>query len=129
MSSYGLFMRLAAFGMHADDDADGHDDATTGAGGGEAAVRKCWAGPDAVSYNSVLFCLTRALSGRGTVAREAEALLRRMKERHVRSNDDDVRPDKVMYGAVLHSLVQAGMAREAESILESLEDDEGGDEQ
>eukprot|EP00584_Thalassiosira_punctigera_P016355 CAMPEP_0172576154 /NCGR_PEP_ID=MMETSP1067-20121228/137578_1 /TAXON_ID=265564 ORGANISM="Thalassiosira punctigera, Strain Tpunct2005C2" /NCGR_SAMPLE_ID=MMETSP1067 /ASSEMBLY_ACC=CAM_ASM_000444 /LENGTH=1179 /DNA_ID=CAMNT_0013368817 /DNA_START=1300 /DNA_END=4836 /DNA_ORIENTATION=- len=82
--------------------------------------RRCWASPDTVSYNSVLFCLARDAGNNR--AKEAEALLQRMKDRYIRTKDEDMRPDELTYGAVLHTLAQAGMAHEAESILDSLED-------
>lgn len=84
-------------------------------------IRKCWASPDTISYNSVLFCLARD-SGKGR-AKEAEALLHHMKERYHETKNVNIQPDEVTYGAVLHALAQEGMAREAESILDSLEDD------
>ena len=84
-------------------------------------VRQCWASPSRVSYNSVLYCLTRD-SGKGT-AKEAQTLLQRMKDRYNNNNNIDVKPDEVTYGSVLHALAQAGMGHEAESILHSLEDD------
>jgi len=85
-------------------------------------LRQCWASPDTITYNSVLFCLTRD-AGQNR-AKEAEALLRNMKFRYEQTKNKDMRPDEVTYGAVLHALAQAGMAREAESFLDSLEDAE-----
>lgn len=79
------------------------------------------ASPDIVSYNSVLFCLTRDTSK--SRAKEAEALLRNLKERYRRTKDPNIRPDEITYGLVLHALAQAGMAHDAESILDQLEDD------
>ena len=46
-----------------------------------------------------------------------------MKERYHETKNVNIQPDEVTYGAVLHALAQEGMAREAESILDSLEDD------
>lgn len=79
------------------------------------------ASPDIVSYNSVLYCLTRD-PGKSR-AKEAEELLRKLKERYRETKNVDVRPDEITYGLVLHSLAQAGMAHEAESLLDQLEDD------
>ncbi|KAL7537018.1 hypothetical protein ACHAXR_007541, partial [Thalassiosira sp. AJA248-18] len=87
-------------------------------------LRQCWASPDTISYNSVLFCLARD-AGKSR-AKEAEALLRNMKERYHKTKNKNIQPDQVTYGAVLHALAQAGMAHEAESILELLEDAEQG---
>lgn len=44
-------------------------------------------------------------------------MLTGMKERYQQTNDESIRPDEVTYGIVLHALAQAGMAREADSIL------------
>ncbi len=83
--------------------------------------RRYLASPDIVSYNSVLFCLTRD-SGKSR-AKEAEALLQHLKERYRETKNPDIRPDEITYGLVLHALAQAGLAHEAESLLDQLEDD------
>ena len=99
--------------------------------------RQCWAKPNTISYNSVLYCLTRDSPdtsqssrdygiGRGR-AKEAEALLQRMKDLYYRTKNVDIQPDEVTYGSVLHALAQAGMGNEAERLLDSLEDDERHD--
>ena len=59
--------------------------------------------------------MTRDGSKSGAV--EAKELLERM-----RSGTNNVRPDGVTYGTVLHSLAQVGMADEAERLLDFLED-------
>ena len=41
---------------------------------------------------------------------------------------DAARPDELTYGAVLHALAQAGMADEAESLLDALESSRGEEE-
>lgn len=83
--------------------------------------RKCWVSPDTISYNSVLFCLARN-PGKGS-AKEAMELFHRMKTRYESTNDKHIRPDEVTYGSVLNALAQAGMAKEAENILDALEDE------
>lgn len=84
-------------------------------------MRKCWTKPNTITYNSVLFCLARDQgSGR---AKAAQEMLKRMKERYQQTHDESIRPDEVTYGTVLHALAQAGLAYEAEAILDSLEDD------
>ena len=87
----------------------------------DSAIRHCWAKPNTITYNGVLFCLARD-QGKGR-AKVAQEMLQRMKERYQRTMDESIRPDDVTYGTVLHALAQAGMALEAESILDSLEDD------
>lgn len=84
----------------------------------EERVRPCWARPDSVSYNSVLFCLARC--GK---AREALHLFRELNDRYSQSNNDSIRPDDVTYGSVLHALAQVGKAPEAEQILDSIEEE------
>jgi len=108
-------------GMEVYDDTKNGSTPTTNDTDIENAVRQCWASPNRVSYNSVLYCLTRD-SGKST-ATEAQALLQRMKDRYNNNNNIDVKPDEVTYGSVLHALAQAGMGYEAEGILHSLEDD------
>jgi pentatricopeptide repeat protein len=88
----------------------------------DIAIRRCWAKPNTITYNGVLFCLARGRQGRGH-AKAAQEMLKNMKERYQKTNDESIRPDDVTYGTVLHALAQAGMAEEAESILDSLEDD------
>ena len=85
-------------------------------------LRQCWASPDTVSYNSLLFCLAR--DARKSSAIEAEQLLNNMKEQYERTKASNIEPDEVTYGAVLHALAQAGMAYEAERILDSLEEED-----
>lgn len=84
-------------------------------------IRPCWASPDTISYNTILF----GLSQNPGIAqgKEARELLQKMKENYGRSSNPSIRPDDVTYGVVLNALAQAGMAREAESILESLEEE------
>ena len=83
--------------------------------------RRCWAKPNTISYNGVLFSLAR---NQGKVcAKTAQEMLTGMQERYRQTKDESIRPDEVTYGTVLHALAQAGMAHEAESILDSLEDD------
>jgi len=108
-------------GMEVYDDTKNQPTSTTNITDTDNAVRQCWASPNRVSYNSVLYCLTRD-SGKST-AKEAQALLQRMKDRYNNNNNIDVKPDEVTYGSVLHALAQAGMGYEAEGILHSLEDD------
>ncbi|KAL9188124.1 hypothetical protein ACHAXT_006502 [Thalassiosira profunda] len=114
---------LRGMEAHADNllENGAHDDRSD-----DGSTRQCHASPDTVSYNSVLFCL--ASHAGKTSAKEAEALLQRMTERHRRTpagSVSNVAPDEVTYGAVLHALAQAGMAREAEQVLESLEEASG----
>ncbi len=90
-------------------------------GSTDSDIRRCWAKPNTISYNGVLFSLARD-QGKGC-AKEAQEMLKSMKERYQQTNDESIRPDDVTYGTVLHALAQAGMALEAESILDSLEDD------
>lgn len=87
--------------------------------------RQYLASPDIVSYNSVLFCLTRD-TGKSR-AKEAETLLQHVKGRYRETRNPDIRPDEITYGLVLHALAQAGMAHEAESLLDQLEDDKRDD--
>jgi len=87
----------------------------------DSNIRRCLAKPNTITYNGVLFCLARD-QGKGH-AKAAQEMLKRMKERYQKTNDESIRPDDVTYGTVLHALAQAGMAVEAESILDSLEDD------
>ena len=84
-------------------------------------VRKCWARPDIISYNSVLFCLAREASE--SRAKEALHLFEQLKERYKQSKQEHIRPDEVTYGSVLHALAQVGMAREAERILDTIEEE------
>ena len=111
------------YGMEAFDDDD--------SGGTDGNFRQCWASPNTVSYNSVLFCLTRDSTGGQTMkektAKEAVELLQRMRDRYHRTKNEDIKPDEITYGSVLHALAQAGMGNDAERILESLEDDERND--
>mmetsp|Transcript_29269 Transcript_29269/g.60987 ORF Transcript_29269/g.60987 Transcript_29269/m.60987 type:complete len:708 (-) Transcript_29269:4026-6149(-) len=87
----------------------------------QGAIRPCWSSPDTVSYNTILFGLSQ---NPGIVqGKEAGELLQKMKENYGRSNNPSIRPDDVTYGVVLNALAQSGMAREAESILESLEEE------
>eukprot|EP00985_Skeletonema_marinoi_P007646 scaffold3384_cov122-Skeletonema_marinoi.AAC.4 len=87
----------------------------------DSDIRRCWAKPNTITYNGVLFSLARD-QGRGR-AKVAQEMLNSMKERYQQTKDESIRPDDVSYGTVLHALAQAGMAQEAESILDSLEDD------
>ncbi len=87
----------------------------------DSDIRRCWAKPNTITYNGVLFSLARD-QGKGC-AKEAQEMLNSMKELYQQTNDESIRPDDVTYGTVLHALAQAGMAHEAESILDSLEDD------
>jgi len=106
---------LVANGANNDGTTSNHDN-----------LRQCWASPDTISYNSVLYCLARDTGN--NKAKEAEALLQNMKDRYRRTRNAGMRPDELTYGAVLHTLAQAGMAHEAETILDALEDsgqDEG----
>jgi len=110
-------------GMEAYQDNDDDDDDAAAAAGirhNNDDIRRCFASPDTVTYNTVLFSLTRDTAKRSG-AREAEELLRRLDDRYRRTGDADMRPDEVTYGTVLHALARAGMAREAERILDSLE--------
>ena len=84
----------------------------------DESVRPCWAKPDSVSYNSVLFCLARC--GK---AQEALNLFRQLSNRYRQSNNDSIRPDDVTYGSVLHALAQVGKASDAERILDSIEEE------
>jgi len=87
----------------------------------QGAIRPCWSSPDTVSYNTILFGLSQ---NPGIVqGKEAGELLQKMNENYGRSNNPSIRPDDVTYGVVMNALAQAGMAREAESILESLEEE------
>jgi len=104
-----------------DDTKNQSTSSATNITGESDSVRKCWASPNRVSYNSVLYCLTRD-SGKST-AKEAQVLLQQMKDRYNNNKNIDVKPDEVTYGSVLHALAQAGMGYEAEDILLSLEDD------
>lgn len=82
-------------------------------------IRACWARPDIISYNSVLFCLARdATEDR---AKQALRLFEEMNNRYDQSKDSYTKPDEVTYGSVLHALAQVGMAREAEHILETMD--------
>ncbi|KAL7549589.1 hypothetical protein ACHAWF_012854 [Thalassiosira exigua] len=105
-------------------------------------VRKCWAGPNTISYNSVLSGIAqdsekdlikdavskaRARNRCKKRAQEAESLLRNIVERHRRTGRSSIKPDEVTYGAVLHAMAQAGLAPEAERILDSLEDGDDDD--
>ena len=90
--------------------------------GEEDDARQCYAPPDTISYNSVLFCLTRDPAAGKDQAKEATTLLQEMQDRHARTRDPDARPDGVTYGAVLHALARAGLAPEAEAVLDALED-------
>ena len=95
-----------------EDDVDNYTDSD---------IRQCWAKPNTITYNGVLFCLARDQgSGR---AKAAQDMLASMKERYQQTNDESIRPDEVTYGTVLHALAQAGMPHEAEILLDSLEDD------
>ena len=87
----------------------------------ENNFRRCWAKPNTITYNGLLFCLARD-HGKGC-AKAAQELLESMNDRYQQKNDEIIRPDEVTYGTVLNALAQAGMAREAEKILDSLEDD------
>ncbi|KAL7517793.1 hypothetical protein ACHAWX_002683 [Stephanocyclus meneghinianus] len=93
-------------------DANGDDD-----------FRACWASPDSISYNSVLFCLARDASE--TRAKEALQLFQMLKTRYEQTKNEEIRPDEVTYGTVLHALAQVGMAREAENILDTIEEEYG----
>ena len=84
-------------------------------------VRRCWAKPNVITYNGVLFSLARNQSKRS--AKSAQEMLNNMKERYRETRDESLQPDDVTYGTVLHALAQVGMAHEAEHILDSLEDD------
>lgn len=100
---------------------------------GAVAVRKCHSRPNIVTYNSLLYCLARGAGSGGSKgagierAREAGEVLRRLKYSYRLTRDVDVRPDEVTHGAVLHALAQAGMAEEAERILDEIEEEWDGD--
>ncbi|KAL3788273.1 hypothetical protein HJC23_011905 [Cyclotella cryptica] len=89
----------------------------------DSDFRPCWASPDIISYNSVLFCLARDASE--ARAKEALELFQALKNRYQHTKNEDIRPDEVTYGTVLHALAQVGMAREAEQILDTIEEEYG----
>ena len=84
-------------------------------------IRRCWAKPDIISYNSVLFCLARDTSE--SRAKEAMHLFEQLKKRYKETKNEYIQPDEVTYGSILHALAQVGMAREAERILDSIEEE------
>ena len=115
---------LRGMEAHADDIAV----ATRGDGDKNRRRTQYLASPDTVSYNICLYCLARggnedASSGRDG-ARDVESMFRNLEERHRRTRDPTIRPDGVTYGVVLHALARAGLAREAEKILDTLEDEQ-----
>ena len=120
------------YGMEAyDDNNDYYDKNRKNNQGAIDNFRQCWASPNTVSYNSVLFCLTRDSTGgqriKEKTAKEALELLQRMRDRYHRTKNADIKSDEITYGSVLHALAQAGMGNDAERILESLEDDTRND--
>lgn len=88
---------------------------------GDGTIRICWAKPDIISYNSVLFCLARDTSE--ARAKEALQLFDELKTRYEQSKNENISPDEVTYGSVLHALAQCGMARDAERILDTMEEE------
>lgn len=84
--------------------------------------RSCWAKPDLISYNSLLFCLAR--DGSEARSKEALELFEKLKRRFERTHNESIRPDEVTYGSVLHALAQVGMAHDAQAILDTIEEDE-----
>ena len=105
--------------------------ADSGGEGGRTTGGRYLARPDTVSYNIALYCLARGGGGGSggsnhgdATAREVESMFRGLESRYRRTRDPTIRPDAVTYGVVLHALARAGMAREAEKILDMLEDEE-----
>jgi pentatricopeptide repeat protein len=99
-------------------------DANSGAGrkGNNDTRRRYLASPDTVTYNIGMNCLSNANTG-CEGAMEVESIFRILDERYRRTRDPGIRPDEVTYGVVLHALARAGMAHEAEGILDILEDE------
>ena len=87
----------------------------------EDNMRACYAKPDIISYNSVLFCLARNSSE--ARAKESLQLFGGLKSRYEHSQNECISPDEVTYGSVLHALAQVGMARDAERILDTMEEE------
>ncbi|KAL3805973.1 hypothetical protein ACHAW5_006580 [Stephanodiscus triporus] len=119
---------LRGMEAYADAAAAAAADADAMGGDGRDDVRRMryLASPDTVSYNIVLFCLARCgadATGRGG-AREAESMFRGLEDRYRRTGDPTIRPDRVTYGLYCLALARAGLAPEAEAILDSLEDEQ-----
>jgi pentatricopeptide repeat protein len=87
----------------------------------EDNFRPCWAKPDLISYNSLLFCLAR--DGSEVRPKEVLELFEKLKSRYERTQNEIIRPDEVTYGSVLHALAQVGMAQEAQAILDTIEEE------
>ena len=86
-------------------------------------ARACYASPDIISYNSVLFCLAR--NANESRAKEALSLFQKLQQRYEYTKNEGIRPDEVTYGTALHALAQVGMAHEAEHILDKIEEEYG----
>ena len=99
-----------------------HADANSGAGKkGNKDTRRGTLQVQTVTYNIGMNCLSNATGCEG--AMEVESIFRILDERYRRTRDPGIRPDEVTYGVVLHALARAGMAHEAEGILDILEDE------